>query len=313
MIYWILKHFVVGPPVRLVFRPWIRGKQNIPEEGAAILASNHLSFSDSIFLPLLVDRRITFPAKQEYFVGTGVKGWLSRMFFTVTGQIPIDRSGGEAALAALEAGLEVLRRGELFGIYPEGTRSPDGRLYRGKTGMARLALAADVPIVPCAMIDTDKAQPTGQKIPNIVRVGVRVGRPIHHPELAGRTEDHEALRMITDEVMRELQRLSGQEYVDEYAATVKKRLAERARVGLDRAREDLDRARESLADAAGRAREDLDRAREGLAEAAGRAREGLAARRRHQDAAGDEPAAGEVPSQDRPEGQDPPGRAEGTA
>ena len=285
MIYWILKHFVVGPPVRLIFRPWIHGKENIPDEGPAILASNHLSFSDSIFLPLMVDRRITFPAKQEYFVGKGLKGWLSRTFFTVTGQIPIDRSGGQAARKALEAGLEVLRRGELFGIYPEGTRSPDGRLYRGKTGMARLALAADVPIVPCAMIDTDKAQPTGQKIPNVVRVGVRVGRPIHHPELAGRTEDHEALRMVTDEVMRELQRLSGQEYVDEYAASVKKRLAERAREGL--------------AGAAERAREDLDRAREGIVDAAGRAREGLAARRHRHDArrGSDEQTDGPDPQQ----------------
>lgn len=225
MIYSFLKHVVVGPPVRLIFRPWIEGREHIPAEGAAILASNHLSFSDSIFLPLLVSRRITFPAKQEYFTGPGVKGWLTKQFFVITGQIPIDRSGGQAAQVALEKGLEVLGRGELFGIYPEGTRSPDGRLYRGKTGIARLALAADVPIIPCAMIDTDKAQPTGQRIPNVVRVGVRVGRPIHHPEWAGQTENREVLRALTDEVMRELQRLSGQEYVDEYAATVKERLA----------------------------------------------------------------------------------------
>ena len=273
MIYWILKHFVVGPPVRLVFRPWIEGKENIPDEGGAILASNHLSFSDSVFLPLMVRRRITFPAKQEYFVGTGVKGWAVRRFMEITGQIPIDRSGGQASMAALEKGLEVLRRGELFGIYPEGTRSPDGRLYRGKTGMARLAVAADVPIIPCAMIDTDKAQPPGQVIPNVMRVGVRVGRPIHHPEHAGQIDDHEALRKITDEVMRELQKLSGQEYVDEYAATVKKRLAERAREGLEHAaREGLEHAREGLE----HAREGIEHAREGLAEAAERARAGIA-------------------------------------
>ncbi|MFX0537288.1 lysophospholipid acyltransferase family protein [Ornithinimicrobium sp. Y1847] len=224
MIYSILKHFVVGPPVRLAFRPRVEGLHHIPEHGAAILASNHLSFSDSIFLPLVVKRRITFPAKAEYFTGKGIKGWLSKTFFTVTGQIPIDRSGGAASMAALEKGLEVLRRGELFGIYPEGTRSPDGRLYRGKTGIARMALEANVPIIPCAMIDTDKAQPTGQKIPNLVRVGVKIGAPLSYPELAGRTDDHLVLRQITDEVMSSLQRLSGQEYVDEYAADVKKRL-----------------------------------------------------------------------------------------
>ena len=270
MIYWILKHIVVGPAVRVVFRPWVEGRDNIPATGGAILASNHLSFSDSIFLPLMVERRVTFPAKQEYFTGRGVKGWLTRQFFTATGQIPIDRSGGKASLVALEKGLEVLRRGELFGIYPEGTRSPDGRLYRGKTGMARLAVAADVPIVPCAMIDTDKAQPTGQRIPNVVQVGVRIGRPMHYPQYAGQTENHEALREITYDVMRELQRLSGQDYVDDYASNVKKRLAERARGGLEQARENIEQAR--------------DRARAGLTEAADRAREGLAARRaRHDD------------------------------
>ncbi|MFB9732267.1 lysophospholipid acyltransferase family protein [Ornithinimicrobium kibberense] len=270
MIYWILKHIVVGPAVRVVFRPWVEGRENIPATGGAILASNHLSFSDSIFLPLMVERRVTFPAKQEYFTGRGVKGWLTRQFFTATGQIPIDRSGGKASLVALEKGLEVLRRGELFGIYPEGTRSPDGRLYRGKTGMARLAVAADVPIVPCAMIDTDKAQPTGQRIPNVVQVGIRIGRPLHYPQYAGQTENHEALREITDDVMRELQRLSGQDYVDEYASAVKKRLADRARGGLEHARENIEQARE--------------RARAGLTEAADRAREGLSARRpRHDD------------------------------
>lgn len=225
MVYSFLKHFVVGPPVRLIFRPWVEGLHHVPDEGPAILASNHLSFSDSIFLPLMVPRRITFPAKMEYFTGNGVRGWLTRQFFLRTGQIPIDRSGGSRSMAALEQGLAVLRQGELFGIYPEGTRSPDGRLYRGKTGVARLALQADVPIVPCAMIDTDKAQPTGQTIPRVVRVGVRIGPPIYHPELAGQSENHAVLREVTDEVMRALQRLSGQEYVDEYAADVKARLA----------------------------------------------------------------------------------------
>jgi 1-acyl-sn-glycerol-3-phosphate acyltransferase len=267
VIYWILKHILVGPAVRVVFRPWVEGKQHVPERGAAVLASNHLSFSDSIFLPLLVDRRITFPAKMEYFTGTGVKGWLTKQFFTRTGQIPIDRSGGTASMTALAQGLAVLHRGELFGIYPEGTRSPDGRLYRGKTGMARLALEADVPIIPCAMIDTDKAQPTGQKVPNVVQVGVRIGRPMHYPQYVGQSENHEVLRQITDDVMRELQRLSGQEYVDEYAASVKERLTSRARAGIEQ-------AKAGLADA-------TDRARAGLEQATDRARAGIAERRQH--------------------------------
>ena len=225
MVYSFLKHFVVGPPVRLAFRPWVEGLHHVPDEGPAILASNHLSFSDSIFLPLMVPRRITFPAKMEYFTGSGVRGWLTRQFFLRTGQIPIDRSGGKKSMAALEQGLTVLDRGELFGIYPEGTRSPDGRLYRGKTGVARIALQANVPIIPCAMIDTDKAQPTGTLIPKVIQVGVRIGPPIYHPELADRGDDHLVLRQVTDEVMRALQRLSGQQYVDEYAADVKARLS----------------------------------------------------------------------------------------
>ena len=267
MIYWILKHLVVGPPVRLVFRPRVEGLRHVPAHGPAILASNHLSFSDSIFLPLVVKRRITFPAKAEYFTGKGVKGWLTRQFFTLTGQIPIDRTGGKASQVALEKGLEVLREGELFGIYPEGTRSPDGRLYRGKTGMARLALVAGVPIIPCAMIDTDKAQPTGQKIPNIVRVGVRIGAPMTWPQYAGMEDRREVLREITDDVMRELQRLSGQEYVDEYAATVKERLASAARTGLEHAKGGLTQVREGAAGGLSQAREGLSQAREGIGQA----------------------------------------------
>ncbi|MDO5711023.1 MAG: lysophospholipid acyltransferase family protein, partial [Micrococcales bacterium] len=165
MLYWMLKSVVLGPVLRLLFRPWVEGRQYVPGTGPVILASNHLSFSDSIFLPLVLDRRITFPAKMEYFTGTGITGRLKALFFSATGQIPIDRTGGSASRAAIDAGLAVLARGELFGIYPEGTRSPDGRLYRGKTGVARMALEAGAPIVPVAMIDTDKAQPTGQKIP----------------------------------------------------------------------------------------------------------------------------------------------------
>lgn len=251
MLYWFLKTIVVGPVVRVTFRPWVEGEENVPETGGVIFASNHLSFSDSIFLPLVVSRKMTFPAKMEYFTGTGVKGWLSRRFFTGVGQIPIDRSGGQASLAALNAGLKVLRRGEVFGIYPEGTRSPDGRLYKGKTGVARLALEARVPVVPVAMIDTDKAQPTGKVIPNVHRVGIKFGKPLDFSRYEGLEEDRFVLRSITDEIMYELMALSGQEYVDEYASSVKERVAAAARGAVDQAKAGLEQARTQVEHAAG--------------------------------------------------------------
>lgn len=232
MLYWFFKLVLIGPVLRLLFRPWVEGAENVPAHGPAILASNHLSFSDSIFLPLMCPRRITFPAKSDYFTQPGLIGRLKAAFFRGTGQIPIDRSGGAASQVAMDAGLAVLRRGELFGIYPEGTRSPDGRLYKGKTGIARLALQAGVPVVPVAMIDTDKAQPTGQKIPRIMRVGMRFGEPMDFSQYAGQAGDREVLRRVTDEIMAALARLSGQEYVDEYAATVKARLAAQAKEQL---------------------------------------------------------------------------------
>jgi 1-acyl-sn-glycerol-3-phosphate acyltransferase len=225
VFYWFLKWLALGPMLRLVFRPWVEGLENIPESGPAILASNHLSFSDSIFLPLVVPRRITFPAKAEYFTGSGVKGRLTAVFFRGIGQIPIDRSGGRASQAAMSAGLKLLRRGELFGIYPEGTRSPDGRLYRGKTGVARLALEAGVPVIPVAMIDTDRLQPPGQVVPRILRPGVRIVRPLDFSRYAGMEGDRFVLRSITDEIMYDLMTLSGQEYVDVYASTAKAREA----------------------------------------------------------------------------------------
>lgn len=228
MLYWFFKLVLLGPALRVLFRPYAEGVENVPEHGPAILASNHLSFSDSIFLPLMCPRRITFPAKSDYFTQPGAVGRLKAAFFRGTGQIPIDRSGGAASKVAMDAGLAVLRRGELFGIYPEGTRSPDGRLYKGKTGIARMALTAGVPVIPVAMIDTDKAQPTGQKIPTIMQVGMRFGTPMDFSEYRDRADDHEVLRMITDQIMMALRDLSGQEYVDEYAATVKERIAARA-------------------------------------------------------------------------------------
>jgi 1-acyl-sn-glycerol-3-phosphate acyltransferase len=221
MLYWIMKYVLLGPALRATFRPWVEGMENLPESGPAILASNHLSFCDSFFLPLVVKRRITFIAKEEYFTGTGLKGRFSAGFFRGVGMIPVDRSGGLASEGALSAGMEVLGRGELFGIYPEGTRSPDGRLYRGRTGVARLALKAGVPVLPVAMVDTDKIQPPGQVRPNIHRVGVRIGAPLDFSRYQGLEDDRYVLRSVTDELMYELMLLSGREYVDVYATKAK--------------------------------------------------------------------------------------------
>ena len=221
MFYWFLKTIVIGPIVRLVFRPWVEGEEHIPEEGAAIFASNHLSFSDSIFLPLVVSRRVTFLAKSDYFTGEGLKGRLTAAFFKGVGQLPVDRSGGRASEAALRSGLKVLNRGELLGLYPEGTRSPDGRLYRGRTGVARMALEAGVPVLPVAMIGTDKAQPTGKKVPKLMRIGIKIGKPLDFSRYEGMEDDRFVLRSITDEIMYELMLLSGQEYVDMYATRAK--------------------------------------------------------------------------------------------
>ncbi|MDR6864553.1 lysophospholipid acyltransferase family protein [Phycicoccus sp. 3266] len=224
MFYWVLKTVVLGPLLKLLFRPWVEGEENIPDEGAAIFASNHLSFSDSIFLPLMVPRRMTFLAKSDYFTGRGIKGRLTAAFFKGVGQLPIDRSGGRAGEAALRQGLKVLRRGELLGIYPEGTRSPDGRLYRGRTGVARMALEAGVPVLPVAMIGTDKAQPTGKKVPRLMRIGIKIGTPLDFSRYEGMEDDRFVLRSVTDEIMYELMLLSGQEYVDMYATSMKDRI-----------------------------------------------------------------------------------------
>ena len=220
MGYWIVKA-ILTPILRVLFRPWVEGLDNVPKEGAAILASNHLSFSDSFFLPLVVPRRITFLAKAEYFTGRSLKGRLKAAFFKGVGQVPIDRSSGSAAEAALQTGLRVLSHHDLLGIYPEGTRSPDGRLYRGKTGVARMALESGVPVLPVAMINTFEIQPPGQVMPKIMRVGVRIGKPLDFSRYAGLAHDRFVLRSVTDEIMYELMQLSGQEYVDQYAAKAK--------------------------------------------------------------------------------------------
>jgi len=228
MFYWLMKYIVIGPIVKAIFRPWIIGRQNVPKEGAAILASNHLSFADSIFLPLMLERPVVFLAKSDYFTGKGLKGWATRLFFKGTGQLPIDRSGGKASEASLNTGLQVLGAGDLLGIYPEGTRSPDGKLYRARTGIARMALEARVPVVPVAMIDTDIMMPTGQRIPKVMRVGMIIGEPLDFSRFAGMEGDRYILRSVADEITVALQRLGQQEYEDVYASTVKDRLAKPA-------------------------------------------------------------------------------------
>lgn len=221
MLYWFLKWILVGPWLRVLYRPWTENIDVLPREGSAILVSNHLSFSDSFLLPLVVDRQITFLAKAEYFTGKGLKGWFSRMFFTGVHQVPVDRSGGRASEAAVLTALKVIADGHLLGIYPEGTRTADGRLYRGKTGVARMALEAKVPVIPVAMIGTYEIQPPGQVRPHVRRVGIRFGEPLDFSRYEGLEGDRFVLRSITDEIMYALMELSGQEYVDMYATRAK--------------------------------------------------------------------------------------------
>jgi len=220
--YRFLKNVAIGPAIEVSFHPWIEGLENIPAEGAAILASNHLSFSDSIFLPVAVSRPITFLAKSEYFTGTSLKGRAVSAFMRGAGQVPVDRTGGNASTAAIATAVRILDEGALLGIYPEGTRSPDGRLYRGKTGVARMALEARVPVVPVAMINTDKVQPIGRSRPNFnVDVGIRIGKPLDFSRFFGMEDDRFVLRSMTDEIMYKIMDLSGQEYVDKYASRSK--------------------------------------------------------------------------------------------
>jgi 1-acyl-sn-glycerol-3-phosphate acyltransferase len=221
VFYWFLKWIAIGPVLRIVFRPVVEGAENVPLEGPAILASNHLSYADWLFMPLTLPRRVTFVAKAEYFTTPGIKGWFQRKFFAGSGQVPIDRSGASAAEGALTAAKRILAQGELFGIYPEGTRSHDGRLYRGKTGVARLALETGVPVIPVAVLRTDVVAPPGKKFGTFTRPGVRFGKPLDFSRYEGLENDRYILRSITDEIMYEIMRLSGQEYVDMYATRAK--------------------------------------------------------------------------------------------
>jgi 1-acyl-sn-glycerol-3-phosphate acyltransferase len=223
MGYWVVKA-IIGPILAILFRPWSEGADNVPREGPAILAFNHLSFSDHFFGPLPLPRKVTFLAKSEYFTGRGLKGLISKAFFRGVGQIPVDRAGGEASERALRTGLRVLAEGKLLGIYPEGTRTPDGRLYRGHTGVARLALESGAPVIPCAMIGTFELQPPGRLLPRLsIRPGTRFGKPLDFSRYAGLKPDRLILRAVTDEIMYAVMNLSGQVYVDEDAQRAKKR------------------------------------------------------------------------------------------
>lgn len=230
MWYWLFKFIFMGPLLSLLGRPKVEGLQYVPQSGPVILASNHLAVADSFYLPLVVSRRITFLAKAEYFTGTGVKGWLTRWFYTVAGQVPIDRTDADSAQSALDTAQRILGEGKLLGMYPEGTRSPDGRLYKGKTGLARLALQTGVPVIPVAMIGTDVVNPPGSKMWRFGRVQVKFGKPMDFSRFEGLAGNRFIERAVIDEVMYELMRLSGQEYVDLYAADVKEGTAEDAPV-----------------------------------------------------------------------------------
>jgi 1-acyl-sn-glycerol-3-phosphate acyltransferase len=220
--YGILRAFLT-PFLMLLFRPKVKGLRHVPATGPVIIASNHLSFSDSIFMPLVVPRKVTFLAKSEYFTSPGPKGLLKKLTFIALGQVPVDRSGGRRSEAALITGLKVLGEGKCLGIYPEGTRSPDGRLYKGRTGIARLAIESGCPVIPVAMFNTEKIQPTGKVIPKVMRVKMYFGEPMY---FEGDSSDLAYLRVVTDKIMDAIQEMSGQEYVDTYATKAKKDLDE---------------------------------------------------------------------------------------
>ena len=207
---------VVPPLARAVWRPTVTGLENVPATGGVLLASNHLSFADSVVIPCVVPRKVVFLAKSDYFNGTGIKGALQRGWFEGLDMLPVDRDDSKAALASLDVALEVLGRGEAFGIYPEGTRSRDGRLYRGRTGVAHLALTAGVPVVPVGLRGTEKLQPVGSNVPKIVPVSVSFGEPIDFTGRYDGVPSGRARREATDEIMAAIQRLSGQPLASVY-------------------------------------------------------------------------------------------------
>jgi 1-acyl-sn-glycerol-3-phosphate acyltransferase len=202
-----------------IFRPKVTGLRHVPSNGPVIIASNHLSFSDSIFMPLVVSRRVTFLAKSEYFTSPGIKGLIKKLTFITLGQVPVDRSGGKRSEAALLTGLRLLRENQCLGIYPEGTRSPDGRLYKGRTGIARMAIESAAPVIPVAMFNTAEIQPTGQVVPKVRRVEMVFGEPMY---FSGDSSDQAVLRDVTNQIMEKIAELSKQEYVPNmYASEAK--------------------------------------------------------------------------------------------
>ena len=221
MWFWLYKYILMGPLLSFLGRPKVQGLEYVPDSGAVILASNHLAVADSFYLPLVVKRRITFLAKAEYFTGTGLKGKLTKFFYSSTNQVPIDRTDADSAQAALTTAQRILGEGKLLGMYPEGTRSPDGRLYKGKTGLARVALESGIPVIPVAMVGTNVVNPPGSKMWHFGRVEVRFGKPMDFSRFEGLAGNRFIERAVIDEVMYELMRLGGQEYVDLYAADVK--------------------------------------------------------------------------------------------
>jgi 1-acyl-sn-glycerol-3-phosphate acyltransferase len=221
MFYWVMKHILLGPLLRLIYRPRARGLENLPATGPFILAANHISFVDSLFIPLVAPRNVVYLGKADYFDKAR-----TRWFFKYAGVIPVRREGGSASEAAIMAGVRALKDGLVVGIYPEGTRSPDGRLYRGKTGVARIALEGRVPVVPVAVHGTDEIMPLDAKAPRLSgRPTITFGKPLYFDRYHDRPKDRFVLRSVTDEILYEIMMLSGQEYVDEYASKVKKRQA----------------------------------------------------------------------------------------
>ncbi|MDQ6650973.1 MAG: 1-acyl-sn-glycerol-3-phosphate acyltransferase [Actinomycetota bacterium] len=230
MFYWLVKA-TLRPLFGLFFRPVVTGARHIPRDGGALLASNHLSMCDSLFLPVMTRRRVSFLAKKEYFTGRGLRGRAKAAFVRGTGLIPLDRDDADAAAAALAAGARAVRRGMLLGVYPEGTRSPDGRLYRGKTGVARMSMSTGAPVVPVAMIGTDRVQPIGRVWPRLARVAVRIGAPLQPPvPAADPLAEKRQVRDFTERIMAAIAALSGQQRADVDAADHK---AARHRSGRD--------------------------------------------------------------------------------
>jgi len=220
-----LSRLVIGPGLRMLARTEVVGAGNVPASGAAILASNHLSVLDSFYLPYMLQRPVTFAAKSEYFTGTRPMERIAGAYLRATKQLSVDRAGARAAQEMLESALLLLKDGALFGIYPEGTRSPDGRLYRGRTGIGWLALHSGAPVIPVAMVGTEKLLPPGRKIPHPGRIEIRIGRPLHFAEYRDQPAGAKQRRAVTDQVMEAIRELSGQDYVSMYASVRKEQLA----------------------------------------------------------------------------------------